>query len=119
MTIDNLIAAHASPLSAGRTDASPRADANENAATENAAAQSAEEFEALVIAQFLEPLFATVDAPSLSGGPGAAAFDALLREHYAAAIAERGGFGVADSVKAALIDQQAAQQARLAVQGDR
>ena len=78
------------------------------------AARTAEQFEALVIAQFLEPLFASVETPGVENG-GADAFDAMLREQYAAAIAERGGFGIADAVRSALIEQQAARDARAAV----
>lgn len=68
---------------------------------------TAKEFEALVIAQLLQPLFASVETPGLAGGgPGQDAFETLLQEQYATAISERGGFGIADQVKAALIDLQ-------------
>lgn len=69
---------------------------------------AAKEFEAVFIAQMLAPLFASVDAPAIAGGGKSEAFfKSLLQEHYAKAVAERGGFGVADHVKAALIDIQA------------
>ena len=71
--------------------------------------QTAKEFEAMVIAQMLQPLFASVETPGLAGGgPGQEAFESLLQEQYASAISERGGFGIADQVKAALIELQAA-----------
>jgi len=71
---------------------------------------TAKEFEALVIAQLLQPLFASVETPGLAGGgPGQEAFENLLQERYSTAIAERGGFGIADQVKAALIDLQSQQ----------
>ena len=73
------------------------------------AEKTAKEFEAMVIAQMLQPLFASVETPGLAGGgPGQEAFESMLQEQYAAAFAERGGFGIADQVKAALIELQAA-----------
>lgn len=80
-------------------------------ASANAAAaridKAAEEFEALVLAQFLAPLFSSVETPGIAGGgPGDKAFAGLLQEEYAKAIAARGGFGIADQVKASLIALQ-------------
>ncbi len=77
------------------------------------AEEAAKEFEALVLAELLKPLFSSVETPGLAGGgaPGSEAFEALLQQHYAAAIAERGGFGIADNLKAALIEAQAASSA--------
>lgn len=69
--------------------------------------RAAQEFEALVIAQLLAPIFSSVETPGLAGGgPGEKAFAGLLQEQYAKSIASRGGFGIADQVKAALIDLQ-------------
>lgn len=68
----------------------------------------AQEFEALVLAQLLAPIFSSVESSSLtSAGPGEDAFETMLQEHYAKAIAERGGIGIADQVKASLIALQA------------
>ena len=71
--------------------------------------ETAKEFEALVLSQLLAPLFNSVEAPSLLGGGGAGedAYGALLQEEYAKAITDRGGFGIADQIKASLIDLQA------------
>ncbi len=72
------------------------------------AESAAKEFEAVFIAQMLEPLFASVETPSIAGGGKSEAFfKGLLQENYAKAFAERGGFGLAAQVKAALIDIQA------------
>ncbi len=69
---------------------------------------AAKEFEAVFIAQMLEPLFASVDTPAVAGGGKSEAFfKGLLQESYAKAFAERGGFGLATHVKAALLDIQA------------
>jgi Rod binding domain-containing protein len=71
-------------------------------------ARAAQEFEALVLAQFLEPLFSSVTTPEIAGGgPSEKAFQGLIQEEYARAIAARGGFGIAEQVKAALIELQA------------
>jgi len=84
--------------------ASPNLSPRDHARAEAAA----KEFEAVFIAQMLAPLFASVDAPAIAGGGKSEAFvRSLLQEHYAKAVAERGGFGVADHVKAVLIDIQA------------
>ncbi|GEM_PF-4909194 len=71
-------------------------------------ARKAEEFEALVLAQLLKPMFESVNTPRLMGGdaPGADAFGVMLNDEYARAIAARGGVGVADQVQAALIRLQ-------------
>lgn len=71
--------------------------------------RAAKEFEALVLSEMLAPLFNSVETPGIAGGgPGEKAFSGLLQEEYAKAIAARGGFGIADQVKAALIGLQAA-----------
>lgn len=80
----------------------------ERARNDVLAAKAATEFEALVLAQFIAPLFASVETPAIAGGgPGQDAFGAMLQEEYAKAIAARGGLGIADAVKSALIDMQA------------
>lgn len=74
---------------------------------------AAKEFEAVFVAQMLAPLFASVDTPAIvGGGKSEDFFKSLLQEQYAKAVAERGGFGIAASVKAALLDIQARASAR-------
>lgn len=72
------------------------------------AAKAAEEFEAMLLAQLLQPMFDSVKAPSIAGGGGVgeAPFQALLIDNYARSMAARGGLGFSDAIKAALIDQQ-------------
>jgi Rod binding domain-containing protein len=70
---------------------------------------TARDFEAVFIAQMLEPLFASVSTPEIAGGGKSEAFfKSLLQESYAKAFAERGGIGLADHVKRSLIDLQSA-----------
>ena len=82
--------------------------ARETAAIE----RKAQEFEAVMLTELLKPMFDSAKAPSLFGGDGAeqSIFGAMLQEKYAEAMAARGGIGIADQVKAALIDMQAATQ---------
>lgn len=69
----------------------------------------AKEFEAVFIAQMLAPLFSSVATPAIAGGGRSEEFfNALLQESYAKAMAERGGFGLADDVRASLIHLQGA-----------
>jgi len=70
--------------------------------------RKAEEFEALVLAQMLAPMFESAKAPGLFGGEGPEqdAFASLLHEEYGKAIAAHGGVGIADHVKDALIRMQ-------------
>jgi len=69
--------------------------------------ETAKEFEALVLTQLLAPIFSTVNQSELTGGGHEGeTYKSLLQEHYATAIAERGGIGIADQVKASLITLQ-------------
>lgn len=86
---------------------SPTQSAQEN--PENAvAARKAEEFEALVLSQLLAPMFDTAKSPSLFGGDGPEQdiFRTMLNDEYARLLAARGGVGIADSVKDALLQLQ-------------
>lgn len=70
--------------------------------------KKAQEFEALMLAEFLKPMFDSAKTESLFGGDGAeqSIFGSMLQEKYAEAMAARGGIGIADHVKAALINIQ-------------
>ncbi len=70
--------------------------------------RKAQEFETLMLTELLKPMFESAKAPSLFGGDGAeqTIFAAMAQEKYAEAMAARGGVGIADQVKAALIDMQ-------------
>lgn len=72
---------------------------------------AAKDFEAVFIAQMLAPLFSAVSTPEIAGGGKSEDFfKSLLQESYAKAMAERGGFGVADHVQSALINLQSVHQ---------
>jgi len=75
------------------------------------AENAAKDFEAVFIAQMLAPLFNSISTPEIAGGGKSEEFfKSLLQESYAKAMAERGGFGVADHVKSALISIQSVNQ---------
>jgi len=75
---------------------------------------AAKDFEAVFIAQMIGPLFSSVETPAIAGGGKSEEFfKSLLQESYAKAMAERGGFGVADHVKSSLIELQSARSAAL------
>lgn len=79
------------------------------AAFEIKADRAAKAFEAFVVSQMLAPMFATVGTSALfGGGEGEKAFSSLLHEEFAKTISERGGFGIADEIKAEIIRLQAA-----------
>lgn len=73
--------------------------------------RAAREFESLVIAQMLAPLFEGTKTPALfGGGEGEKAFAGMLHEEFAKAISARGGFGIADEVKAEMLRIKAAHE---------
>lgn len=85
--------------SAGRGSQFPAAESRADAA--------AKDFEAVFIAQMLAPLFSSVKTPSIAGGGKSEDFfKSLMQDAYAKAMAERGGFGLADHVKSSLITLQ-------------
>jgi Rod binding domain-containing protein len=67
----------------------------------------AKEFEAMFVAELLQPMFAGLETDGpFGGGSAEAAFRPMLVERYAAAIADAGGVGVADAVLAELLRLQ-------------
>ena len=70
---------------------------------QDAARQSAQEFESMVLGTFFESMFAGIktDGP-FGGGQGETMYRSLLTQEYSKAITERGGIGLADHVMAQL-----------------
>lgn len=93
------------------TPVPPAIDTNSNGISDRANAQiekRAKEFEALFLSQMLKPVFESAGASTLFGGetPESEAFGTLLHDEYAKAIANNGGVGLADHIKASLIALQ-------------
>ncbi len=67
----------------------------------------AQEFEAVMIAQLLKPMFETVQVDELTGGGfGEEMTRSLLVEEYGRTIAEAGGLGMSDAIMRALVAAQ-------------
>jgi Rod binding domain-containing protein len=67
----------------------------------------AQEFEGMVLAQMLAPMFEALDADGFGGGgSGERMFRPMLVERYAQSLAGNGGIGVADSVYRELVRMQ-------------
>ncbi|MFA7276532.1 MAG: rod-binding protein [Pseudobdellovibrionaceae bacterium] len=76
------------------------------------AAQAAQDFEAVFIAEMLKPVFDSVEVdPLFGGGKGEEVFRGLLEQEYAKIIAKQGGIGLADDVMRDLIKAQESSQA--------
>ncbi|MBR0656185.1 rod-binding protein [Plastoroseomonas arctica] len=73
----------------------PRASANHARLRE-----TARQFEAQMLGQMLQPIFATTDASRsrFGGGAGEAQWRPMMVDAYAQAASRRGGFGIADAV---------------------
>ena len=74
--------------------------------------QSAQDFEAMVIGQFLQPMFDTVDLgkSTLGGGAGESAWQHMLVQEFGKQIAAHGGLGLAGPVYDAMMRMQEAAQ---------
>lgn len=69
--------------------------------------EAARQFEAMFIAQMLRPIFDTVPVDErFGGGQGEEVWRDFLVEEYSKAVAERGGLGIADSVRTQLLKLQ-------------
>jgi Rod binding domain-containing protein len=87
----------AGEVSSGAPLATPAPQAGEEGAQE--IRRVAEEFEALVLAELLQPTFAQIDPNGLGGGgAGEEMFRPMLVQQYAAGMARAGGVGLADAV---------------------
>lgn len=73
---------------------------------------AAQDFEATYLAEMMKPMFAEVNKsdPLFGGGKGEEVFNGMLVQEYAKIMAQRGGIGIAEHVKAELLKIQEAQQ---------
>ena len=77
------------------------------AKNEAQATKAAQDFEAVFIGQMISAMYEGVktDGP-FGGGSGEMMFRSLMIEHYSKAIADQGGFGLADQVKREILRLQ-------------
>jgi Rod binding domain-containing protein len=59
---------------------------------------TAEDFEAVFLAQMVEQMMGETTETSFGGGPGEAAFKSMLNEEFAKVMAKAGGIGLADAL---------------------
>jgi Rod binding domain-containing protein len=84
--------------------------AGRHAAAPHDAAEAARQFEAVFLAQFVDTMFSGTEGGGLFGGGSAEKmWRGFLAEHIADAYASRGGVGIADSVKAKLVEMGSGQ----------
>ncbi|WP_262691456.1 rod-binding protein [Kordiimonas aestuarii] len=71
------------------------------------ARDAAEQFEAIFIAQMLNPMFETIETDSLmGGGPAEGVYRSMMVEEASKSIASKGGIGIADNVYRELLKMQ-------------
>ena len=70
--------------------------------------RSAQEFEAMAVAQMLQPMFNTVDTSKglFGGGKGEAAWKPMMVEEMGKMLAKSGGIGIADAVLKEMLRMQ-------------
>jgi len=93
-----------------------RAQASQANATARNAAQgagntgmskAAQEFEAMFLAQLLQPMFEGVEMSPMGGdSPGSGVYKEMLVKEYGKAVAEAGGIGIADQVQQEMLRLQ-------------
>lgn len=93
---------------AGSAKAAAKALKGQPSRNEAAAAKAAQDFEAMFIAQMLQPMFAGLEGGEglFGGGAGEDAYRGLMVEEYGKAIARAGGIGIADQVRAEMLKLQ-------------
>lgn len=68
--------------------------------------KTAEEFEAVFLAQMASHMFTDVDGGMFSGGPSEETYRSMLYQEFGKALARAGGIGIADSVAREMIRMQ-------------
>lgn len=97
-------------MQAGQADSGQSAKALKDAAKSREMEkidQTAEDFEAVFIAEMMKPMFEGIstEAP-FGGGKGEEVFRGMLLQEYGKIVAHTGGIGLADSVKEKMIQLQ-------------
>lgn len=96
-------ASTALPIDPGMARAVPKP----NAATEAQADKVAREFEAMFLGQMLNHMFSGIETDGMfGGGEGEKMFRSIQVEEYAKGLAQKGGIGIAASVKRELLKMQ-------------
>lgn len=97
-------------MTAGQVDAGTSAKALKNAAKTREMEKiegTAQEFEAVFIAEMMKPMFEGIstEAP-FGGGKGEEVFRSMLLQEYGKIVSQTGGVGISDAVKEQMIQLQ-------------
>lgn len=97
-------------MQAGQANTAPSAKALKNAAKSREMErleQTAQEFEAVFIAEMMKPMFEGIstEAP-FGGGKGEEVFRGMMLQQYGKIVAQTGGVGISDAVKEHMIQLQ-------------
>jgi Rod binding domain-containing protein len=66
--------------------------------------KTAQNFEAMFLAQLLQPMFKGIDAQTaFGGGPGADVYKEMMVKEYGKIVAQAGGVGIAEDVQAEML----------------
>ena len=83
-------------------------DAAQDAAARGEADEAAAKFEKLLATMLVREMSRTLPEGFFGEGAGSDTFDGWLQEHMGAAIADDGGLGIAEAVRASILRKQAA-----------
>lgn len=100
----------AAPLAALTPPSTPGVSAPRASGNEARMREAARRFEAQMLGQMLQPMFATADLSKsrFGGGAGEAQWQPMLIDAFAQAASRRGGFGIADAVYREMLRVQSA-----------
>ena len=100
------MATFSTALSASQLTA-PQLVSPQKTALSKKADEAARDFESVMIAEMLKPMFETVEVDDMfGGGKGEEIFRGLLVQEMGKSIARQGGLGLSDTVRAELIKTQ-------------
>ncbi|WP_211853424.1 rod-binding protein [Plastoroseomonas hellenica] len=106
--------APSAPLAALAPPSAPGVSAPRASADQGRMREAARRFEAQMLGQMLQPMFATADLSRsrFGGGTGEAQWQPMLVDAFAQAASRRGGFGIADAVYREMLRVQSARSTR-------
>jgi Rod binding domain-containing protein len=82
-------------------------DPTQGVRTREKAREAAEDFEAVFIAQMMQPMFEGISSEApFGGGQGEMVFRQMLIQEYGKAVAGNGGIGIADTVYREILRMQ-------------
>lgn len=105
MAAQDLLSSSLMIVPPGGTTGSASLAASAGAANKSAA-KTAEDFEAMVLSEFISGMFTTQDKGLFSAGPAGEIYRALLTQEYGKAFAKAGGIGLARQLQNEIVKLQ-------------